>query len=244
MSSDTSGNIRGQAEAPAEELSAETREVVAYYDALAPTYDADRFGNSYGAYLDGLERRALRKWLRGPRVLELACGTGRFLDLASEGLDLSGKMVERARERWPGKRIHHAPAWNIPAADGSYDSVFALHLFMHLHLGDIRRVLNECRRVLRRKGVLVFDFPNALRRRLVGYRPTGWHAGTELMAGDLRILGGGHWRLAGSRGLALAPIHRLPHAARPAFMAAEVLFGRTPLKHLASYQLVMLEKVD
>ena len=172
MSSDSSGNIRGQAEAPAEELSAETREVVAYYDALAPTYDADRFGNTYGAYLDGLERRALRKWLRGPRVLDLACGTGRFLDLASEGLDLSGKMVERARERWPDKRIHHAPAWSIPAADGSYDSVFALHLFMHLHLGDIRRVLNECRRVLRRGGVLVFDFPNALRRRLVGYRAT------------------------------------------------------------------------
>lgn len=244
MSSDSSGNIRGQAEGPAEELSAETREVVAYYDALAPTYDADRFGNTYGAYLDGLERRALRKWLRGPRVLDLACGTGRFLDLASEGLDLSGKMVERARERWPDKRIHHAPAWSIPAADGSYDSVFALHLFMHLHLGDIRRVLNECRRVLRRGGVLVFDFPNALRRRLVGYRATGWHAGTELMTWDLRILGGGHWRLTGSRGLALAPVHRLPHAARPAFMAAEVVLGRTPLKYLASYQLVKLEKVD
>jgi SAM-dependent methyltransferase len=244
MSTDTPGNISNQAEAPAEELSAEAREVVAYYDALAPTYDAVRFGNSYGAYLDGLERRILRSWLQGPQVLDLACGTGRFLDLASEGLDLSGKMVERARERWPGKCIHHAPAWSIPAADGSYDSVFALHLFMHLHLGDIRRVLNECRRVLRPGGVLVFDFPNALRRRLVGYQTTGWHAGTELMTGDLRMLGGGHWRLTGSRGIALAPIHRLPHAARPAFMAAEVLLGRTPLKLLASYQLVKLEKVD
>ncbi len=25
------------------------QEVIAYYDALAPRYDADRFGNSYGA---------------------------------------------------------------------------------------------------------------------------------------------------------------------------------------------------
>lgn len=244
MSTDPSDVVNRQAGAPAEELSAEAREVVAYYDALAPTYDADRFGNSYGAYLDGLERRALREWLQGPRVLDLACGTGRLLDLASEGLDLSGKMVERARERWPGKRIHHAPAWSIPAADASYDSVFALHLFMHLHLGDFRRVLNECRRVLRPGGVMVFDFPNALRRRLVGYQATGWHGGTELMTWDLRMLGGGHWRLGASRGLALAPIHRLPHVARPAFMAAEVLLGRTPLKHLASYQLVKLEKVD
>ncbi|MFE8597571.1 class I SAM-dependent methyltransferase [Archangium violaceum] len=243
MSSDPS-EVSGQAPASAEELSAETREVIAYYDALAPTYDTNRFGNSYGAYLDGLERRALREWLQGPRVLDLACGTGRFLDLASEGLDLSEKMVERARERWPGRRIHHAPAWSIPAAAGSYDSVFALHLFMHLHLGDIRRVMAECRRVLRRGGVLVFDFPNALRRRLVRYQATGWHAGTELMTWDLKMLGGSHWRLTRSRGLALAPVHRLPHAARPAFMAAEVVLGRTPLKHLASYYLVRLEKVD
>lgn len=244
MSTETPGVVSGRADAAPEELSAETREVVAYYDALAPTYDEDRFGGSYGAYLHGLERRALREWLQGPRVLDLACGTGRFLDLASEGLDLSEKMVERAREKWPGKRIHHAPAWSIPAGDGAYDSVFALHLFMHLHLGDIRRVLNECRRVLRRGGVMVFDFPNALRRRLVRYQATGWHAGTELMTGDLRMLGGGHWRLVKSRGLALAPVHRLPDTARPAFMAAEVLLGRTPLKHLASYQMVKLEKVD
>lgn len=244
MSTVNPGEISGRADAAPEDLSAEVREVIAYYDELAPKYDSDRFSGSYGAYLDGLERRALRRWIQGPRVLDLACGTGRFLDLASEGLDLSGKMVERAREKWPGKPIHHAPAWSIPAAEGSYDTIFALHVFMHLHLGDIRRVLNECRRVLRRGGVMIFDFPNALRRRLVRYEAKGWHAGTELTAWDLRMLGGGHWRLTGSRGLALAPVHRLPHAARPAFMAAEVLLGRTPLKHLASYQMVKLEKVD
>lgn len=236
--------MNGQDNAPPEKLSEETREVIAYYDELAPTYDTDRFGGTYGAYLDRLERRALRGWIQGPRVLDLACGTGRFLDLASEGLDLSGKMVERAREKWPGKTIHHAPAWSIPAADGGFDTVFALHIFMHMHLGDIRRVLNECRRVLRRGGVMIFDFPNALRRRLVRYQAKGWHAATELSAWDLRLLAGEHWRLTGSRGLALAPIHRLPEAARPALMAAEVLLGRTPLKHLASYQMVKLEKVD
>jgi SAM-dependent methyltransferase len=240
---DISGGSSTRDGGPPEDLPAEVREVIAYYDARAPTYDADRLGNSYEAYLEGLERHALREWIQGPRVLDLACGTGRLLDLASEGLDLSEKMLERARARWPGKRIHHAPAWRIPAPDGNYDTVFALHLFKHLHLGDLRRVLNECRRVLRPGGVMVFDFPNALRRRLVGFRSTGWHSGTELTLGDLRMLGGGHWRLAGSRGLALAPVHRLPHAVRPAFMVAEMLLGRTPLKHLASYELVKLEKL-
>ncbi|HEX8433870.1 methyltransferase domain-containing protein, partial [Archangium sp.] len=127
---------------------------------------------------------------------------------------------------------------------GSYDSVFSLHCFMHLRLEDIHRVLHECRRVLRRGGTMVFDYPNALRRRLVGHRATGWHAGTALGADELRGLWGTSWRLVELRGLALAPIHRLPHAVRPAFRAAEVLLGRTPLKHLASYHLVKLEKLD
>jgi SAM-dependent methyltransferase len=243
MRLDTPDTSSARNEGSPEESAARVREIVAYYDALAPKYDADRFGNSYGAYLDGLERPVLREWLQGPRVLDLACGTGRFLELASDGLDLSEKMLERARERWPDKRFHHAPAWSIPAADGSYDSVFSLHFFMHLRLEDIHRVLHECRRVLRPGGTLVFDFPNALRRQWVGHRANGWHAGTALTSDELRRLCGNAWRLVELRGLALAPIHRLPHAVRPAFGAAEVLLGRTPLKHLASYHLVKLEKL-
>ncbi|HYH83657.1 MAG TPA: hypothetical protein VEX86_27930, partial [Longimicrobium sp.] len=56
-----------------------------YYDALAPAYDRERFANSYGRYVDGVERGVLRAWLDGrapSAVVELACGTGRFLDFA------------------------------------------------------------------------------------------------------------------------------------------------------------------
>ena len=38
-------------------------QVVQYYDQLAARYDRDRFGNSYGAYLDVQERRLLGRWL-------------------------------------------------------------------------------------------------------------------------------------------------------------------------------------
>ncbi|MCP3145263.1 class I SAM-dependent methyltransferase [Pyxidicoccus xibeiensis] len=227
-----------------EPLLSELREVIAYYDSLAPTYDAARFGNSYGAYLDGLERPVLRGWLRGERVLDLGCGTGRFLDLASEGLDFSPKMVQLARERWPGKPIHEAPAWSIPAPDGAFDSIFSLHVFMHLPAHVIQLVLDECWRVLRMGGVMVFDFPVALRRKLVGHQPPGWHAATTLSEAELHHLCETRWRLAERRGLALAPVHRLPQPLRPPLMVAERLLGRTPLKHLASYQLVKLEKLD
>lgn len=218
-------------------------EVIAYYDALAPDYDEDRFGNSYGAYLDGLERPVLRAWLRGARVLDLGCGTGRFLDLASEGLDASPRMAEVARRRWPHKRIHVAPAWSIPTPEGALDAVFSMHVFMHLPLSLIHGVLEECWRVLRPGGVMVFDFPVALRRELVGHRASGWHAATALSEAELRGLCHERWRVVDRRGLALAPVHRLPSSLRPPLRLAERLLGRTPLKHLASYQLVKLEKL-
>ena len=56
-----------------------------YYDKIAHKYDADRFGNSYGRYIDALEREILTTWLHGVKpenVLDIGCGTGRFLDFA------------------------------------------------------------------------------------------------------------------------------------------------------------------
>jgi hypothetical protein len=37
------------------------RAIIDYYDALAPRYDADRFGNSYGRFLDAQERQDARQ---------------------------------------------------------------------------------------------------------------------------------------------------------------------------------------
>jgi len=232
----------GDAERGAE-LLGEAREVIAYYDALAPTYDANRFGNSYGAYLDALERSLLKGWVLGPRVLDLACGTGRFLELASEGVDLSPEMVRCCVKRWPHKRVHLAPAWRVPVPDASFDTVFTMHFFMHLPQRTLGSVLDECWRVLRPGGILIFDTPNALRRRWVGYRPRGWHAATALSGDDIQDLCGTRWRQVGLRGIALAPIHRLPRRLRSPLVPLEKLLERTPLKHLASYHLVKLEKL-
>ena len=60
--------------------------VVEYYNDLSERYDLDRFDNSYGAYVDAQERRILRRWLAPMgqgKILDLACGTGRLLDLAT-----------------------------------------------------------------------------------------------------------------------------------------------------------------
>ena len=92
------------------------KRVVEYYDELASRYDRHRFGNSYGAYIDAQERRILRAWLvpvKDGKVLDLACGTGRLLDLATHGLDASEAMVRIAREKHPGKLVYCRPAIDL-----------------------------------------------------------------------------------------------------------------------------------
>lgn len=159
-----------------------------YYDRIADDYDGSRFGNSYGRYIAAQERRILERWLPaaggGARVLDLACGTGRFLDLATTGLDASGRMLRVAARSSRGKVLVQSNALSMPWRDGSFDAVFSLHLFMHLRPATVAGVLDECHRILKPGGVMVFDMPSATRRRMLGFRAQGWHGSTsESLAG-------------------------------------------------------------
>lgn len=75
-------------------------DITTYYNQLAQNYDSDRFGNIYGQFLHAQERALLTRWLallKTGSVLDLGCGTGRFLDLATHGPDASTGMLEVAR---------------------------------------------------------------------------------------------------------------------------------------------------
>ena len=79
----------------------ESNEIIKYYDEIAKSYDKDRFGNSYGRFINFLERKILSNLLRDTKnkiVLDLACGTGRFLDFADIGIDASENMIETAKK--------------------------------------------------------------------------------------------------------------------------------------------------
>ena len=88
-----------------------------YYEQLAPRYDQDRFGNSYGRYIDAMERAILRKWLVAippQEVLDLGCGTGRLLDFAMTGVDASPAMLQVAADKYPDRRLIHS---NLPGLE-------------------------------------------------------------------------------------------------------------------------------
>lgn len=126
------------------------------YDRVAAFYDW------YEWPMDRMGGRARRSRIisgaRG-RVLEIGVGTGRNLEfyaprLHLAGIDISGRMLERARRRADslGRAIdlEHADVQALPFPDESFDTVTATCVFCSVE--DPVRGLEEVRRVLKRDG--------------------------------------------------------------------------------------------
>src|SRR5437764_12629051 len=75
------------------------------YERLAPVYDLLTAGYDHPTWLDSLEALAIEHGLRGSRLLDLACGTGKsFLPMLARGYsvsacDVSPALVQPAREK-------------------------------------------------------------------------------------------------------------------------------------------------
>jgi ubiquinone/menaquinone biosynthesis C-methylase UbiE len=101
--------------------------------------------------------------LRGRRVLDIGCGTGRLAAALAEresckvwGVDRSGEMLEVARGRVPeGVGLKQGVAEDLPFKDGWFERAVAQ---LSLHLWDRPRAFVELRRVVSGRIVLAtFD---------------------------------------------------------------------------------------
>jgi ubiquinone/menaquinone biosynthesis C-methylase UbiE len=100
------------------------------------------------------------------RLLDIGCGTGRFLDFVKQawprlpvlGLDLSEAYLRHARRhlrRWSWARFAVGNAEMMPLPDNSQDAVTNLFTLHELPPEVRRNVISECARVLRPGGRLV-----------------------------------------------------------------------------------------
>ena len=100
------------------------------------------------------------------KLLDIGCGTGRFLDsvkqvwprLPTVGLDMSEAYIRHAGrqlKRWSRMRFIVGKAEAIPLLDKSQDAVTSIFLFHELPPKIRRKALSECARVLKPGGRLV-----------------------------------------------------------------------------------------
>ncbi|MCZ7546927.1 MAG: class I SAM-dependent methyltransferase [Anaerolineae bacterium] len=154
------------------------------YDRIAPTYDRRYAANT----LEGIARAlvalvqefgAARR--SAPRVLEVGCGTGRWLAALQAvtphgyGLDRSTGMLMQARRQSARFHLARGRAGRLPFPGGAFDVVYCVNA-LH-HFDQQRAFISEARRLLRPGGALavVGMDPRSVHRRWYVYR---YFAGT------------------------------------------------------------------
>ncbi len=100
------------------------------YGTFAHIYDAAYHFVDYETFSDYLVRNIRLQHPDAQSLLEVACGTGRYLELLAEhfdveGLDLTEEMLEKARERLPHMPLHLGDMTNF-SLSGRYDVVCCL----------------------------------------------------------------------------------------------------------------------
>jgi SAM-dependent methyltransferase len=195
------------------------RTIVRYYDRLASEYDAVRFGNSYGRFIDTQERAILAKLLPAgsEKILDLGCGTGRLVGFATHGGDASIESLKFAAQRHPDRIFVGADAAALPFRSMSFDAAFSFHLLMHLKPEVIAAIFAQIGRLLKPGGIFVADVASGFRRRLHPRRDAEWHGATSLTRAEFRDLAApAGLRLRAMVGVGLFPVHRIPRRLRPA----------------------------
>jgi len=135
-------------------------------------FDAHAEHDAYDVFTPQANERIIAAFVRlsglprGARVADLGCGSGVFTDLLrqqgfqSVGLDISPKLIELGRRKYPGLELIEGDAENLPFESGSLDGVLLSGL-VH-HFPDPRKVASEVRRVLRSAGRFVAFDPNRM----------------------------------------------------------------------------------
>ncbi|HUQ66134.1 MAG TPA: class I SAM-dependent methyltransferase [Flavitalea sp.] len=121
----------------------------------------------YGLYPN--ERYLFEKYFSKDKfILDLACGAGRTtlrlneLGYQVKGVDLSDKLIEIARTRFPSIRFETGNYCDIQEYDASVDNILISHNGLDYAYPETQRIkaISECARVIKQGGYFIFSGHN------------------------------------------------------------------------------------
>jgi SAM-dependent methyltransferase len=200
--STTTLNLAGELSAtvhePTKNWSASEKAQLDHYNLIAPEYEAH--------YSDAASLEYRRRFiyepmfaglnLKGLNVLDAMCGSGQTSNyLISQGahvtgLDLSTKVIEQFKARWPGCNALERSILDSGISNNSFDCISIVGGLHHMH-PHLSTTLHEIHRILKPGGHFCFmephagSLPNVVRR--VWYKHDRLFADNEA-AVDLRAL--------------------------------------------------------
>lgn len=152
----------------------------AYLDGAAHDYDQKRFTTVGGRAIDSVEQAVLSSVLekqdKSSRILDVGCGTGRFLlavcekGFSCEALDASPDMLEEAQkkigEKYPETNFHLGDAANLPFENSAFDFVYSIRLLNQTGSAThALKVVEEMVRVAKPGSEILVEFVNYFRPR-------------------------------------------------------------------------------
>ncbi|MDD1700410.1 MAG: class I SAM-dependent methyltransferase [Methanoregula sp.] len=127
-----------------------------HYDTIADVYDHHYDKNRGRCYHRHISTYIMSVLPENGILLDIGCGTGLFVDRYIEsggtavGLDISGKMIEKARHRCKPCDFAVGTGEKIPFCDNAFDGIASLLVFSYVR--DPEAMLSEAHRVLKPGG--------------------------------------------------------------------------------------------
>ncbi len=220
-------------------------EITKYYNQLANKYDEDRFSNSYGKYVHSQEKKILERYILtnlNQDNLDLGCGTGRFLEYANFGRDISSEMIKVSQRKYPNKDIAVCDAEHLDFEHERFDNIYSFHVFMHLDMNKVTQIISEAHRILKKNGLFIFDIPSQKRRKFTKYTTDGWHGANQATYKMIQSICQNNWNIVDFHGIAFFPIHRIPKGIRPYFTKLDSTLSNSFVKEYSSHLIFILQK--
>jgi ubiquinone/menaquinone biosynthesis C-methylase UbiE len=130
------------------------------YDREAPFYDREG-----GVYSNITHQQFIQEFLglvpQNSRILDAACGSGRYLPILLEkghsvlGMDQSQGMLERAKAKFPGIQFEKVGLQEI-ASRGAFEGAICMDAMENVPPEDWPLVLGNFHRALKEQGTLYF----------------------------------------------------------------------------------------